>query len=368
MNVLVVNWQDWQNNLAGGAEVYLYEILAPLVKRGHRVVILASRGKSQRRREIIDGFEIFRIGNRLNFNFLVPAAVRALLRHHHFNIIVDDLNKVPFFTPLYYRRETCAMVMHLFRQAIFKETNFLFAFYVYLTESLIPFIYRKTHFIAISRSTEEDLKALGVRNRITVIPSGIPEAPHGLKSNRRKGLVTYVGRVKKYKSIDHFIGAIALLSEKRELKAMIVGDGDARDGLIAYARQKGLNIDFPGFVDERSKFQIYADSMVVVQPSIKEGWGLTAIEAQSCGTPVVCADSPGLREVVVDGKTGFLYPYGDITSMAGHIDHLMQDDNTWQSFSTAAREWAQTFSWSSSSRRFEELLSSEIGTYKQAKV
>ncbi|OGC42636.1 hypothetical protein A2Y85_07190 [candidate division WOR-3 bacterium RBG_13_43_14] len=361
MNILVINWQDWKNDLAGGAEVYLFEILSPLVKQGHRVIILASRGKNQKRYDIVDGFEVIRIGHRANFNFHVPNAVRALLRHHRIDIVIDDLNKIPFYTPFFYRKKTCAMVMHLFRSAIFRETNVLFALYVYVAENLIPYIYRKTHFIAISHSTEEDLRKLGVKNKISVIPSGIPKMPSGLKPNRQKDLITYVGRVKKYKSIHHFIDAVSLLSEKRKLKVMIVGDGDAKDDLVEYARQKGLNLDFTGFVDERVKFQIYADSRVVVQPSVKEGWGLTAIEAQACGTPVVCADSPGLREVVINGKTGYLYPYGDIESLADYIDELIENNDKWRSFSLAAREWAQTFSWGNSSQKLEKLLMAETG-------
>ncbi len=361
MNILVINWQDWKNDLAGGAEVYLYEIMSPLVRKGNKVIILASRGKGQKRHDVIDGFEIIRIGRRADFNFFVPGAVRAILRQYSIDIIIDDLNKIPFYTPFYYRKKTCAMVMHLFQRAIFQETNIFFAFYVYITERLIPYIYRKSHFIAISRSTEEDLRILGIKNKITVIPSGIPKIPFGLNPNRQKDLVVYVGRVKKYKSIDHFIDAIALLSCKKKLKTMIVGDGDAKDDLIKYARQKGLKIDFTGFVDEKVKLQIYADARVVVQPSIKEGWGLTAIEAQSCGTPVVCADSPGLREVVLDGKTGYLYPYGNRQLLADYIDELIEDDDKWHSFSVAARKWAETFSWENSSGKLKDLLMTEIG-------
>jgi glycosyltransferase involved in cell wall biosynthesis len=166
----------------------------------------------------------------------------------------------------------------------------------------------------------------------------------------------YVGRVKKYKSIDHFIKAVELVRGKKNIRAMIVGDGDARQDLMDYAARRNIDIAFTGFVSEQEKYRVYQEARVVVQPSMKEGWGLTTIEAQSLGTPVVCADAPGLREAVVNGSTGYLYPYGDIEVMAERILVLLEDDATWKRFSRAATRWADTFSWEGSARKLENIL------------
>lgn len=119
-------------------------------------------------------------------------------------------------------------------------------------------------------------------------------------------------------------------------------------------------ITFTGFVSENEKFTVYSQARVVVQPSVKEGWGLTAIEAQSCGTPVVCADSPGLREAVVEDKTGYHYPYGDIEALQKRITDLLDDDATWKRFSLEAEKWAQNFSWDASADKFEAILKSVV--------
>jgi len=360
MTILVINWQDWKNPYAGGAEIYLYEIFSRLIKKGHRVILLCSRAKEQRRYENLDGFEIFRIGSRNNFNFFVPFALRALLRHKEIDIIIDDLNKIPFYSPLFTRKKTLPMLMHLFRTTIYRETNFLFASYVFFTEKLIPYCYPNSSFIAISNSTADDLRAIGVRKKISVVHSGIPKIPSTKPKKCQKNLIVYVGRVKMYKSIDHFIKAVKIIKRKQNIEAMIVGDGDAKEYLMSLANRLQVEITFTGFVDEKKKCQIYQQARVVVQPSIKEGWGLTAIEAQSCGTPVVCADSPGLREVVVDGKTGFLYPYGDIEELAKRITELIDDDKKWQRFAIAAKSWAANFSWDKSAQYLEAILKSEI--------
>ncbi len=360
MNILVVNWQDWANPFAGGAEVYLYEIFSRIVEKGNRVILLCSRGRGQGRHEFIDGFEIFRVGGRANFNFIAPFALRSILRHRPIDVVVDDLNKIPFFSTLVTRRRVLPTLMHLFRSTIFRETNPIFAGYVYLAERLIGIFYRRVNFVAISKSTAQDLRDIGIKRCIHVVYSGIPQRRGSGSINREDDLVAYVGRVKTYKSIDHFIRAVAIVKKRRNIKAKIVGDGDALDDLKCLAREQGVDIEFTGFVSEDEKYRVYHSARIVVQPSIKEGWGLTAIEAQSCSTPVVSANSPGLREVVVHGQTGFLYQYGDIAEMSERIIELLDDKRKWTRYSRAAKKWAQQFSWESSARMFEQVLRKEI--------
>lgn len=360
MTILVINWQDWMNPYAGGAEVYLYEIFSRLARRGHRIILLASRARGQTRFEEREGFAIHRIGSRHTFNFHVPRALPALLRKYRVDVVVDDLNKIPFYSPLFTKKRVVPMIMHLFRHAIYRETNPLAATYVFLTERIIPLCYPHSPFIAISRSTAEDLEAIGVRNRIHIVHSGVLPVPSRACGVRQDDLVVYVGRVKKYKSIDHFIDAVGLIRKSRRVRAMVVGDGDARQGLMDYAADHDIAITFTGFISEQEKSCIYQEARVVVQPSMKEGWGLTVIEAQAFGTPVVCADAPGLREAVVNGRTGYLYPYGDVETLAERIRILLEDDMTWRRFSRAATRWADTFSWDSSAERLEKILAQTV--------
>jgi glycosyltransferase involved in cell wall biosynthesis len=356
MTILVVNWQDWNNPNSGGAELNLREIFSRLVKKGHRVILLCSRAAGQRRHEVLDGFEIYRIGKRNNFNFYVPAAMRSVLRHNAIHVVVDDLNKIPFYSHAFTRKPVIGLMHHLFRSAIYRETNPFFATYVFFAERVIPVCYRHTPFVAVSQSTANDLRGMGVQGCIDIVHNGIPVRPHDLDVSRDKNLVAYVGRVKKYKSIEHFVEVVAAIQKQRNIKAIIVGDGDAREGLMRRADELEAHITFAGFVSEREKFSVYSQARVVVQPSVKEGWGLTVIEAQSCGTPVVCADSPGLREAVVSGRTGYHYPYGDIEALRARIVDLLDDDATWNQFSQEAEKWAQNFSWDVSAEKFEAIL------------
>jgi len=226
---------------------------------------------------------------------------------------------------------------------------------------MVGFLYGSANFVAISDSTAKDLKDIGVKNTIHVVRSGIPDVKSVKEQRREDNLIAYVGRVKTYKSIDHFVRAVARISEQRYIKVKIVGDGDALDDLKSLARKLQVDIEFTGFVSEAEKYYVYRTARVIIQPSIKEGWGLTAIEAQSCSTPVICADSPGLREVVVHNKTGYLYQYGNIDEMAKRIIELLVDNKKWLRFSMEAKKWATQFSWDHSAAKFERVLEEEIG-------
>ncbi|UCD20043.1 MAG: glycosyltransferase family 4 protein, partial [candidate division WOR-3 bacterium] len=278
---------------------------------------------------------------------------------HDIDVIIDDLNKIPFYSTIFTRKRVLPTVMHLFRRTIFRETNPLAAGYVFVAERIAGKVYGRANFVAISHSTKDDLRDIGVRRRIHIVQSGIPEHSGTGKKRRADDLVVYVGRVKSYKSIDHFVRAVGLVSKRRRIKAKIVGDGDALNDLKALAKRIDVDIDFTGFVSEEEKHNIYRTARVVVQPSIKEGWGLTAIEAQSCGTPVVCANSPGLREVVLDGRTGYRYAYGNIDEMADRIVELLADKPKWVRFANEAKRWSRHFSWDLSAQRFEEVLKQE---------
>ena len=118
-NILVINWQDITNPLGGGAEVHLHEIFRRIVKNGHKVTLLCSKYIGSLDEEIVDGIRILRRGNRNTFNFTVPGVYRELIQENDFDIVFDDINKIPFFTPLFVKKPLVAIVHHFFGKTIF---------------------------------------------------------------------------------------------------------------------------------------------------------------------------------------------------------------------------------------------------------
>lgn len=365
--ILLINWRDIRNPEAGGAEVHLHEISRRFVARGHEVTLLVSAFEGSPAEEAIDGIRVIRRGGKFTFNFCVPAAVTALLRREAFDIVVDDINKIPFYTPVYVRKPILALAHHLFADTIFLETLLPFALYVYLGETLIPVIYRNTRFVVVSESTREDLMRRGLPgNNIEVVYNAVDHTRYtpSASSKSDRPLIGYVGRIKRYKRIDHLLRALKVVAGKMPAVGLAVaGSGDYLPSLVALARRLGIEdrIDFLGFVSEQEKIDMLRKAHVVVNPSSKEGWGVTVIEANACGTPVVASDVPGLRDAVVDGKTGFLVPYGDVQGFADRITQILQDDALRRSLSEQAVDWAGRFNWDDSADAILKVIDDLVG-------
>jgi glycosyltransferase involved in cell wall biosynthesis len=96
---------------------------------------------------------------------------------------------------------------------------------------------------------------------------------------------------------------------------------------------------------------------MLVNPSMMEGWGIVAIEANACGTPVIASDVPGLRDSVKNPHSGFLVPYGDVDAFAEKILLLIRNRELRTNMNVDARKWAEQFDWNVSSTRMFEAVS-----------
>lgn len=352
MNIIVVNWQDWTHPAAGGAEVHLREVFSRLARSGHGVTLLCSSYSGAPREATLEGIRIVREGGRNSFNMVAPRLLRQALRRQRFDVVVDDMNKIPFFLPLLSRIPVVVQIHHLFGTSIFREINAAAAGYVWGMERAAVSMLRRRHvpIMVGSNSTRDELVAYGCRPQdVDVVHYGFDAntyAPGG--SRHPSPMIGYLGRLKKYKSVDHVLQALPLvLGAFPGLTVKIVGDGDDRPRLEAESARLGLGeaVEFAGFVPESTKVDILRRCWFATMPSVKEGWGLTVLEANACGTPVIASNVLGLREAVRDGETGLLYPYGDRAALASAMTRLLTDRALRDRMSSAALEWASRFTW-----------------------
>jgi glycosyltransferase involved in cell wall biosynthesis len=295
---------------------------------------------------------IHRAGGRNTFSLAAPAYYRKHLAAEPWDVVVEDLNKVPLFTPYWIRRPLVLLVHHLFGATAFREASAPFAAATWLLERPIPRVYRGLPAEAVSESTADDLAARGLRrDDIRVIHNGVDLrffSPDTLVARFPEPTFLYVGRLKRYKRIDLAIEAVSLLRDRgASVRLRIAGRGDEGPRLRAQVERLGLadRVTFDGFVTEERKRELLRSCWGTVLPSPKEGWGITNIEAAACGTPAVAADAPGLRESVIDGKTGLLVPYGDAAKLADALGSLAADPARVATLGIAARRFAEGFSW-----------------------
>jgi glycosyltransferase involved in cell wall biosynthesis len=371
MRILIFNWQDITHPLSGGAEVHLHETYSRIAAMGHNVTLFCSLYEGAKPNDEINGIKVIREGGRFLFNYVVMKKYFTTFRNQKFDLIVDDLNKIPFYTPAYVREPILGEVHHLLGTSVFKETIVPLASYVYLAERAALPLYKKIHFMVHSPSTYKEFLSLGFD------PDKVHHVHYGVNHDlfRQTGvekspipLVGALGRLKKYKSFDHLIEAFVIV--KKEIpnaKLVIVGDGDDKPRLVELTKQLDLSesVTFTGFVSEEEKVDWLNRMHVAVNTSAKEGWGLTATEANACGTTTVSSNVQGLRDAVIDEETGVLYEYGNREKLAEKIILLLRDANLRARLQNNALQHSKEFDWQTGAEKTMEVIERIISERKR---
>ena len=368
---------------AGGAEKHLHRIFGKIVEMGHTVVLFTTTFPGAKEREVVDGIQVIRKGGDLMFQLTVALNLKKLDREFNFDVVVEDLNKLPVFAHWFVRKPLLVQMHHLWRKSIFAEAIFPIAFMVWFFERIIPFFYRTQNFVVVSPSTKKELAEIGVdESRISVIYNGsemppvaaqfrgdscesnenVPVQDNALK-NARAPYFIWLSRVHRYKGIWTALEAFEKFSTKHpEVKLYVVGDGPLLKKLPTWIQSHGLDgtVELTGFVPAARKYELLSSSLALLQTSYKEGWGLTVMEAAQLCKTTIASDVPGLCDSVRDGETGILFPSGDAAACASAMEKIYSDAELRASLGKNAKRYALTFSWEKSARETLELLERTI--------
>ena len=361
--IVVLNERDLRHPQAGGAEVHCFEIFRRLAAAGDQVTLLASGFPGAPPEETVDGVQVRRLGNRFTYYARLPAAYRRLRRAAAPDVVVEDLNKFPFFARLWVRDPLVVFVHHLFGRTAFRQVPFPVAAATVLAERLVPRVYRGLPVVAVSPSTRDELVRGGLRPAdVRVVPNGLDHARYRPGTGVRAGVPTVLalGRVEPYKRTERLVDAVAGLPGVR---LVVAGRGTALEALRAHVAARGLGerVDLRGHVDEDEKVRLLQAAHVFASASEKEGWGLTVLEAAACATPAVATDVPGLRDAVRDGETGFLVQPGDPAALARALGRVLGDGALRERLGRAAVAWAARFEWGAVAAEIAAILDAARG-------
>jgi glycosyltransferase involved in cell wall biosynthesis len=354
VRILVVNWQDRENPQAGGAELHLHEVFGRIARDGNEVDLLCSGFEGAAVRATLDGIAVHRVGRRFSFPLHARRYYDRTLRRREHDVVIEDLNKVPLFTTRWGAHRVVALVHHLFGETVFREATLPVAAAVWLLEKPLARAYRHVPFQVVSESSADDLVRRGIpRGRIRVIYNGVdldrltpdPAArtPHPS--------FAYLGRLRRYKNIDTLIRALKHV-RRSDVTLEIAGTGPDGHRLERLARSLDLTprVRFLGFISESDKLSLLRRSWATLLASPKEGWGISNLETAACGTPVIAADAPGVRESVRDGETGFLVKPNSPQAFAAAIERLCADPGQVPVMGAAGRRFAGHFTWDRAAR------------------
>ncbi len=361
LRILIFNWRDTRHVWAGGAEVYIQEVAKRWVQQGHKVTLFCGWDGQSNRNGSVDGVEVIRRGG--FYTVYLFAFLYYLLKFRgKYDIVVDCENGIPFFTPLYVGLPTLLLIHHVHGEVFRQHLPFpLKHLAVTLESRLMPSLYKNHQVITVSESSREDIIKIGLstKDKIEIVTPGVElHQPEGYQKTNYPSFI-YLGRLKPYKNIDIAIKAFArVLAKVPSARLTITGEGECISSLKRLVKKLKIteSVVFTGKVSEEEKIKLLSESWVALQPSSFEGWGLTVLEANSCGTPVIASDVKGLRDSVVDGKTGILFPVKDIDGLYREMDRMIFDNNLRQRLSEEAFLWSKRFDWHSSSKKLEAVL------------
>lgn len=365
MRILILNWRDIKHPLAGGAEVSTHEHARRWAKAGHQVFQFSSSFPNANKEEIIDSIKIIRKGNHYTVHLF---AFFYYLRHFSNNIdlVVDEFHAIPFFTPLYVKSKKIAYIHETAEEIWFKNKFFPLNIIGYIIERLSFLLYKNITFMTVSESTKKDLIKFSIpQKNIHVVYNGLNTIPSSAKKENMPTLI-YLGRLAKDKGVSDAIRAFFQIHLKcKESVFWIVG----REETNGYQRKmekevRQLNLEkfvkFFGYVSDSTKFELLKKAWVLINPSVKEGWGFTVIEAGSQKTPCVGYNIAGLRDSILDKKTGLLAKNKDIKDLAQKIILLFKDSKLYNFLSENVFEWSKRFNWDESSAQSLKLIESIV--------
>jgi len=157
----------------------------------------------------------------------------------------------------------------------------------------------------------------------------------------------------KAKRPDHAIKAFKIVKKQvPNAKLWIVGDGYLRKKLEKMAIE---GVKFFGKVSEQEKIKLLSRAWVLVNPSVREGFGLNVIEANACGTPAIAYNVPGLRDSIIYGKTGLLVENGNIEKLADTVVRFIEDEILRVTLNKNALEYSRSFNWDNTAQTFEKI-------------
>ncbi len=369
-HVLFLNWRDTRNPHGGGSEVYVERIAGELVGHGHRVTLLCAAHPNGPAEEITErGVRVLRRGGRHTVYLRAALAYLAgliglgpLSRRHggRPDVIVDVGNGLPFLAPLWSRRPVIALVHHVHReQWPVVLTPRLARIGWWIESTLAPRVYRRCRYVTVSAATRDELAVLGVDpRRVSIVHNGTPDMATGPVARTPEPSLVVLGRLVPHKQVEVALHAVAALAaDLPGLSLVVAGQGWWEAALRQTAADLGIaeRVRFAGFVSDADKRVLLSGAWLALTPSLKEGWGLTIVEAGAAGTPTVAfRGAGGVEESLVDGRTGLLAD--DQDDFTAKVRLLLTDDRLRLAMGAAARAHAARFTWPAAGERFAALV------------
>jgi glycosyltransferase involved in cell wall biosynthesis len=366
MKIVWFSWKDIGHPQAGGAEIVSHNIRLRLAREGHEVHLITAFYNGSKNKEFTEGFYTHRIGNRYS---VYPRAIQYFKQSllDNTSVVIDEMNTIPFLTPLFIRKKNIRHMLltyQLARKVWFYQIIPPVSFIGYLLEPVYLYIMRNiyTRVATESKSTKLELVRLGFRsNTIDTFRVGMALKP--LKKLAKKSPyspVLFFGALRPMKRPLEAIRAFEIARDYLPDISMQIAGNDAdnyAEKIRDYVRNSRHHeaIKILGGVSKTTKSELMKNAKVILTTSVKEGWGLIVTEANSQGTPAIVYDVSGLKDSVIDKKTGIISKQNP-KDMAKSIIEIYSNQNSYESLRSNALEHSRQYTFEASYNDFYDII------------
>lgn len=344
LRILHLAFDDHRRPGSGGGAVRNREINRRLAQDYDVTAVTVSYPGSRERvedgvRYVPAGLPLGYFGSILTYFALLPFVVWS----HRSDLIVEDF-AAPFgswLVPLWTRRPVIAHVQWL--GGIEKSKQYHLPFHLFQRWGIL--LHRVL--ITVSEGVADQLRAVNPRADVVVVPNGVEEEALQAEGPPVRRDLLYLGRLEiSWKGLDLLLQAFAFIRDRADCNLLIAGDGPDRAAVLTMARRLGVDdrVVMLGRVDGQARFQLLASAQVACLPSRYETFGIVALEAMACATPVIAFDIPCLREVV-DGDCAMTVPPLDARLYGEALLGLLADPERCRRMGEAGRRRSRRFDW-----------------------
>jgi glycosyltransferase involved in cell wall biosynthesis len=349
LNIILLS--QFFSTTKGGGE-YVFKTMADsLTEKDHNVWVITNKIKDESYEET-DNLKIITVKPELEYKGGLPPSFtdniryvlnsfnkgRSLVKKHKIDLIhsnnfspalagslISYFTKTPHVTTIH-------DIFSIYHKDFWKKwskqsgTSYTNARLVPLFEKLMMrFRYDCIH--TVSDATKDDIKKLGTKKPIRVIPNCLQEEDPHITETKKEQFV-YLGRLVFYKNLEVILRAFTIVTKQfPEIKLVIAGDGPHKKSLQSMTNQLGVsnNVEFAGYVTPQQKKELLAQSNALLFPSKIEGFGLVMLEAFQQKRPVLVSDIPPMSDIIEHNQTGIVIDEDDEEKWAEAIMSLIEN-------------------------------------------
>lgn len=348
MRIIMFSW-EYPPKSVGGLAQHVFHLSGALARRGEEVHVITVGGDNLPAQEEAEGVRVHRVNPynlpapdfrtwilQLNLSMqeyatgLVNSLGKIDLVHAHDWLVafaaraVKHIYRAPLISTIHATEYGRNHGLHNDNQRYISDVEWWLTF-------------ESWRVIVCSGYMEQELRNIFQlpSDKLRVVPNGVDTTvfdnrPVDWERKTQRRMVFFVGRLVREKGVQVLLDAMPkILSYYPEAKVVVAGKGPYEEHLRHRTRELGIShrVHFAGYIDDATRNQLYREATVTVFPSLYEPFGIVALEGMAACTPVVVADTGGLREIVEHGVDGLKCYTGSANSLADNILAVFGDTN-----------------------------------------